>query len=123
MKKQSGLSMVGFIVVSVLVIAIAIIGMKVTPSVIEYFTILKTIKTLASSSEGQGTVADIRKSFEKRASVDDITSVTAADLDVSKEGNQVVISFEYSKKINLIGNVSLCIDFAGNSSGSKRIIE
>ena len=122
-RKQGGISLIGLILVSIILIGVALVGIKVTPSIIEYFTIVKNIKVIASGIEGQGTVAEIRKAYDKKAEVDDTPSVTGADLDISKEGNQVVISFEYSKKINLAGNVSLCIDYAGNTSGKNRAIE
>jgi hypothetical protein len=120
-KQQRGLSLIGLILVSAVVIGVAVIGMKVMPSVIEYFTIMKHIKTIANSNPT--TVADVRKAYENQSTVDETPSLTAADLDVTKEGNQLVISFEYAKKIHIAGNVSILIDYAGSSSGSKRPIE
>jgi len=122
-KKQSGLSLLGLILVSALLIAAALVGIKVAPSVIEYYSITKAIKTIAAGPEGRGTVADIRKAYDRHAQIDNLSSVTGADLDIGKEGNEVVISFEYAKKIQLVGNVSLCIDYAGSSSTSKRAID
>lgn len=117
-KQQSGLSLIGLILVSALVIGVALIGMKVAPSVIEYFTIMKHIKTIANS--GAATVAEIRNAYDRQAAVDGTPSITGADLEVTKEGGQIVISFEYAKKIPIAGNVSILIDYAGSSSGSKR---
>jgi hypothetical protein len=42
--------------------------------------------------------------------------VTGADLEISKDGGDTVISFAYTKKIPLFANVSLLIDFAASSS-------
>lgn len=120
-KQQSGLSLIGLILVSALVIGIAVVGMKVVPSVIEYYTIIRHIKTIANS--GAATVAEVRNAYDRQASVDATPSITGADLEVTKEGNQLVISFEYTKKIPITGNVSILIDYAGSSSGSKRLPE
>jgi hypothetical protein len=120
-KQQSGLSLIGLILVSALVIGIAVVGMKVVPSVIEYYTIIRHIKTIANS--GAATVAEVRNAYDRQASVDATPSITGADLEVTKEGNQLVISFEYTKKIPIAGNVSILIDYAGSSSGSKRLPE
>lgn len=117
MKKQKGLSLIGLLLVSTVLIVVAVLGMKVAPHVIEYFTIMKHVKAIAASGEGQGSVADVRKAYERRAVVEDTPSVGPKDLDISKEGNQLVISFAYEKKIHLFHNVSLCINFEGNSSG------
>ena len=88
---------------------------------IEYYTVLKHIKTIANS--GATTVAEVRSAYDRQASVDETPSITGADLEVTKEGNQLVIAFEYAKKIHIAGNVSICIDYAGSSSGSKRPTE
>ena len=121
MKNQLGLSLIGMILVSAVVIGVAIVGMKVAPSVIEYFTVLKHIKTIAGS--GASTVAEVRRAYDNQSVVDETPSVTGADLDITKEGNQLVIDFEYAKKIHIAGNVSILIDYAGSSSGSKRQID
>lgn len=121
MKGQKGLSLIGMLLVSAVVIGIAVVGMKVVPSVIEYYTIVKHVKTIAGS--GAATVAELRNAYDRQATVDETPSITGADLDITKEGNQVVIYFEYSKKIHIAGNVSILIDYAGSSSGSKRSIE
>jgi len=114
-KTQRGLSLIGLILIGALVAAAAMVLIKVAPAVIEYYTILKNVKAVVQSGETQGTVADIRKAYDRRATVDDITSVGAQDLDIGKSGGQVVISFAYAKKIPLFGNVSICLDFEGSS--------
>jgi hypothetical protein len=120
-KQQRGLSLISLILVSAVVIGVAVVGMKVAPSVIEYFTVVRHIRTIANS--GVSTVAEVRSAYDRQASVDDTPSITGADLEITKEGNQIVISFEYAKKIHIAGNVSICIDYAGSSSGSKRPVE
>jgi len=120
-KQQRGLSLIGLILVSAVVIGVAVIGMKVTPSIIEYYTVINHIKTIAHS--GAATVAEVRNAYDRLATVDETPSISGADLDVTKEGNQLVISFEYAKKIQIAGNVSICIDYAGSSSGSKRRVD
>lgn len=115
-KQQRGLSLIGLILVSAVVVGLAVVGMKVAPTVIEYFTILKHVKTIANS--GVSTVAEVRRAYDRMASADYTESITGADLEVSKEGNDIVISFAYPKKIHIAGNVSICIDYAGSSRGS-----
>jgi hypothetical protein len=120
MKKQQGMTLISLILIGALVIGVAIVAIKTAPSVVEYFSILKVIKAIDASGELKGSsVADIRKSFDKRVYIDDVKSISGADLDISKDGNDIVIAFEYAKKIPIAGNVSLCIDYSGSSSSSK----
>lgn len=121
MRKQQGLSLIGLIFVSVIVIGVAVVGMKVAPSIIEYYTIVKHIKATAGS--GATSVAEVQKVYDRFAEVDETPSIKGADLEITKEGNQIIISFEYAKKIHIAGNVSICIDYSSSSSGSKKTIE
>jgi hypothetical protein len=41
--------------------------------------------------------------------------IKANDLDITKEGDKIVISYAYQKKIPILDNVSLVIDFAGTT--------
>jgi hypothetical protein len=118
MHRQRGVTFFGMIVVAIIVVFVALLGLRVAPAYIEYFSVKKAVTGIAASPEGKGTVADIRKAFDRRAQIDDITVISAADLDISKEGGDVVISFAYPKKVPLFSNVSLYFDFAGSSSTS-----
>lgn len=117
MGKQRGLTLVSLIVVCVLLILVGLVVVKVAPEVIEYGAIVKDIKATAQDpATRSASVAEIRRNFDKRKSIDNVTAVSGADLDITKEGNDVVIAFSYSKKIPLTGPVSLLIDFEGSSA-------
>jgi hypothetical protein len=90
--------------------------MRVVPDVIEYTKIVSDIKATAQDpSLKQASVADVRKSYERRAIVDQISAITPMDLDVSRNGNTLVLSFAYRKEIHLAGPVSLVIDFEAST--------
>lgn len=113
---QRGLGMMGIMMVCIVLVLGAIGGLKVAPAYIEYGQVKKAVAGVAGGPDARGTVADIRKAFDKRAQVDDIQAVGGADLEITKEGGQVVISFAYQKKVPLFGNVSILFDFAGSSN-------
>lgn len=114
-RRQRGFSMTTFIVIAVIGVFGAIGGMMVGPSYMEYGKIKKAVAVVAA--EGRtGTVGEVRKAFDRRAQVDDINVISGTDLEVTKEGGEVVVSFAYSKKVALFSNVSLLIEFAGASN-------
>jgi len=114
-RRQRGLSMAVFLVVAAILVIGAIGGMMVGPAYMEYAKIKKAVAAVAL--EGRATsVAEVRKAFDRRAQIDDIDVISSQDLDVSKEGGEVVISFAYSKKVPLVSNISLLIEFAGASN-------
>lgn len=116
MNKQRGLALSSLIFWCIGIALVALIGMKVVPSVMEYQTVLKTVKTVANEAGSQSTVADIRKSFSRYDEVNDFPSISAEDLEITKVGGEVVVSFSYEKRIPLFANVSLVIDYAGSSN-------
>lgn len=115
MKKQKGLSLVAMTIVGILVALALLVGAKVLPSVTEYYSIKQSVLAIVKDpSLRSGTVSDLRKAFEKRAETQSITSLNSSDLDISKDGGELIIGFSYSPKIHLIANVSLVLDFQGS---------
>lgn len=119
LKKQRGLSLISLIFVAGVLIMVALLGMKVFPEYMEYFTTLQNVKATAQDPGLRGaSVAQIRGAYLKRLQVQGGGMVGPDDLDISKEGSEVVISFAYSKKIHLFSNVNLLIDFEGTSASN-----
>jgi hypothetical protein len=103
--------------VTTLVVVVGILGMKVVPEVIEYFKIVQAVKAVAGDPAAKaGSVADVRRAYERRSIIDQIQSVSPSDLDVTKDGNNIVLSFAYTKRIRMFGPVSVLIDFEGSSN-------
>ena len=114
--RQLGLSLGGLIFGSVVLIFVALLGLKVGPKYMEYFTIKDAITAIANS--GESSPAEIRKSFDLRQAIDNMPSVKPSDLVISTESGRVVISVTYRKEIPLFANVGLYIDFQASSSDS-----
>jgi len=115
MKYQKGVSLSGLLVWGFIIIMVALLGLKVAPEVIDYYKIKKIVASTAANASGK-TVPEIRTIFGKYAEVDHIKTITAADLDISKDGNEVVIGFAYESRVPLFLNVSLLIDFESSSA-------
>jgi hypothetical protein len=113
---QKGLSLVVLILVLVALAVVALFGMKVFPSYLEYRSAKGAIEAIARDNPG-ASPNDVRRSFESRATIDDVNSVKASDLEIAKEGNAVAISFAYRKEVPLFRNVGLYIDYAARAGG------
>jgi len=111
--RQTGVSIMALIVGLFVLIIVAIFGMKVLPSFMEYRTAKQTIQII--SKQPNASVADIKKAFEARATIDGIDAVKPNDLEITKEGNEIVVGFSYRKEIPLFGGMGLYIDYAANS--------
>ena len=110
--KQTGLSLSSLLWWSVILVFVAILGLKVAPFYLEYYSVKKNLTVIAKEAATQGAdLNQIRTSFVKRAQIDNITSVTSKDIRITKESGRVFLNVDYSVKIPLIANVSLYIDF------------
>jgi hypothetical protein len=114
-KQQHGVSLMGLIMALFVVVILALFGMKIIPSFLEYRTAKTAIELIARSAQNPN---DARRAFDNRAAIDNISSVKPTDLEISREGNQLVIAFAYRKEVTLFGPVGLYIDYSANSKGN-----
>jgi len=119
MKKQRGIALTGVIFWGMIVAAVIMLAVKVLPDVVDYYKIKKSVKSTAINATGK-TVAQIREVYGKYAEVENVKEITPADLDITKEGGEVVISFAYERRIPLFYNISLLINFGGTSAGHDK---
>ena len=115
MRYQRGVTLSGLLVWGIVIAIVAILGMRVVPDVIDYYKIRKIAASTAMNAGGK-TVPEIRAIFDRYADVDSIQTIKGTDLDISKEGDAVIVAFAYEKRIPLFLNVSLLIDFQGSSA-------
>jgi hypothetical protein len=94
------------------------VALKILPVYKENMAIKTTLSAMASDSILQnGEKWEIRKSFNERADIDNISSVNGGDLEIDKEDGRIVLGIAYSVKTPLFANISLYIDF--NESSGK----
>lgn len=114
--RQQGVSITGLIIVLAVVGFFAVLGLKIVPTVTEYSAIKNAIVT----AKGAGsTPNEIRNSFDKQASVAYIDSISGKDLDITKDGDETVVSFAYDKKIPIVGPASLLIEYSGTTAKKR----
>ncbi|GIZ51069.1 hypothetical protein NCCP691_10830 [Noviherbaspirillum aridicola] len=108
-----GFSLGGFLFVIIIVALLAVLGMKVVPTVIEYAAIKKAIVTAKNAGT---TPREIQDSFEKQRTTAYIDSVTGKDLEIVKTGDGYDVSVAYQKKIELVGPASLVLDYEASTA-------
>jgi hypothetical protein len=114
--RQFGVSFPVVFLIGVVLALAAVGAMKIAPAYSDFLTAKKAIVAIAAGEGRTGSVTEIRKAFDRRSAIDNISVVTPGELEISKDGGEVVISFAYAKKIPLFANVSLLIDFAASTA-------
>ena len=109
--RQRGLSFFGLLFVGSLLAMAGVIVAQIVPTAIEYQAVAKA----ANKAREGNTVAEVRSIFDKAAAIDNISSISGKDLDVSKEGDKIVVSFAYQREIHLFGPGYLTLKYTGRS--------
>ena len=113
-RRQRGITLFGLLFWAVVVGAVAVLLMKLFPAINEYRTIQGMVNAVAKS--GASSVPEVRAAFDQRKTVEyGVESISSRDLEITKDNEQIVISFAYDKEIELVDPVFLVIKFKGHS--------
>jgi len=112
MRRQKGLTLSGFLMWSVVAIFAALLLFKIGPPYLEFMTIQANLKAVANDPEGRSGVRRIVEDlFDRRSAIENITSVKARDIIITKSGDSVVLSFEYTVCVPIVFNIRACMDY------------
>ncbi len=117
MGRQRGITLIGLIFLLAIFGMLAVLGMKVVPTFLEYQSIKRAIN---SAKVNAVTVRDVQTAFDKQANVGYIDAIAGKDLVIVKNGSDFDVSFAYDKKIPLVGPASLLLEYEGSTVTGTR---
>lgn len=111
-RAERGITLIGLLLWAIVVAFVALIIVRVLPTINEYSTILRAVQNIAKADAGN--VAAVRAAFEKQKEVEySISSIGGKDLQVTKENDKLVVRFAYDKEVELFSPVFLLIKYRG----------
>jgi archaellum component FlaF (FlaF/FlaG flagellin family) len=110
--RQRGMSIWVLMYIAATLVGVGAIGMQAFPSYVEF----QAAKKALAKAKERTTVVEVRNAFDRAAEVDNITSVTGKDLEVTKQGENVVVSFAYQKEFHMFGPAWFTLKYAANSN-------
>ena len=110
--QQRGISLISLLIVGVVLAFGGVVGAQVVPTLLEYQAIMKAVNKVAAQG---GTVGEIRTSFDKAQNIENFKAIGPKDLEISKNGDKVIVSFAYQKEIHLGGPAYLLLKYSGAS--------
>ncbi|MFO1396637.1 MAG: DUF4845 domain-containing protein [Burkholderiales bacterium] len=113
---QRGMSIIGFLFVVAVVIVVALVGFRMVPAYIEWYTIQKALDAAVADAGNDPSLNNIRKAMERKLSADYADAVSAKDVNVVKNGNTITAQVSWQKVLPMVGNVSILIDFDAQAS-------
>ena len=115
-RQQSGLSMTGFLFVAAVVVVCVMLGFRVTPAFIEYYSVQKALEQALADTKDLNSTPEIRAAFQKRVDAGYIESVGGRDIEVLKTRNEVTASVSWTRKLPLVSNASLLLEFDASAT-------
>ena len=109
--KQRGISFVTLIFILAVLGGVGAMVLQALPSFLEYQAALKAINKAKDGT----TVVEIRNAFDRAADIDNISTIRGKDLTITKNGEQVVVSFAYDKEFHMFGPAYLLLKYTGSS--------
>jgi Tfp pilus assembly protein PilV len=114
--QQRGVSMIGFLFVAAVVVVVAMLGFRVTPAYIEQYSIQRALEQALIDAKDLNSAAEVRAAFQKRADAGYIESVNAKDIEVTKTRNEITASVSWTRKLHLVANASLFLEFEATAT-------
>ena len=113
---QGGLTILGFLFVAAVVVSCAMIGFRVAPSYIEFYSVQKALKRSLEETADFATPTELRNKFQRFADSGYIESVRGADVQMQKAGNEITAYVSWTRTLPLVANVSLLLDFDASAT-------
>ena len=109
--RQRGISFLGLVFVGSVLAITGVIAAQVFPTFVEYQSVDKAVQ----KASGGNSVAEVRRLFDRAAEVDNIASINSRDLEVTKDGDKIIVKYAYQREIHLAGPAYLTLKYAGRS--------
>jgi hypothetical protein len=100
---------------------VGLMAAKLMPAYLEWMSVRKILAAMEGAGETKGTVGEMRRSYEKRNAIENVTSVRGDDLEITKEGGEATITATWSVRIHMVYNINACLDFTASTSGGSNV--
>jgi hypothetical protein len=114
--QQRGLTMIGFLFVTTVVVVCVMLVFRVTPAYIEYYSVQKALEQSLTDAKDLNSAADIRAAFQRRVDSGYIESVNGRDVEITKSKNEITASASWTRKLPLVANASLLLEFEASAT-------
>lgn len=114
-RRQRGLGLIGLLCTGVVLGALLMMGLRSVPAITEFMAVKRIVAVLADEGDTGRSDADLRASFDRRGQIDDIISVSGADLHIRRDSGRTVVEVDYVRVVPMVHRLSLQIDFHASS--------
>ncbi len=109
--KQRGITFIGLVILVAFIGLFVYAGIRLTPIYLEYFEVVKAFDGIKAEAGGSVSPQAIRVELQKRFDVDDVKSLEARDVEITKDGNAWTIHAAWTAETPFVSNVSFLLHF------------
>ena len=114
---QRGLTIFGFLLVAAVVVIFAMVGFRVVPSYIEYYSVKKSLEdTMRSGNVDPNNLQAFRAELARRLQTSYVENVKANDAVVQRVGNQISAELAWERRLHMFGNAYILLEFEVTST-------
>ena len=109
---QQGLTILGFILVAAVVIIFAMVGFRVVPSYVEYYSVKKSLDdTMRSGNVDPNNQQAFRAELARRLQTSYVENVKSTDAVLTRNGSQLVAELAWERRLHMFGNAYILLEF------------
>ena len=111
--RQSGITLIGFMILLLVLAFFAYMGMKLVPSYIEYFGVKKAMSQIGATASPQSDLESLRRdlSFKMGFQYVDDSTIQPKDVTLDRSNNGAVLHVDYDKRIHFLYNIDFLLHF------------
>jgi hypothetical protein len=113
MRKQRGVTTIGWIFLLVPVAIVLYAAIRVTPEYLNYYKVIQALKETATQLKGDEAVsqASIRNAIERRFDTGYVDEPKVSEIEIAKGDTGWTMTADYEKPVPLFGNLYMLMIF------------
>lgn len=112
MKRQKGMTAVGWVFVLLLIMVFAIVGIRLFPMYMDSFNVSTSMESLITDPQARGKSAiQIRTLLMKRLDINMVKDVDTQNVTISRNRYGITLEVEYEARRPLFGNLYLVLAY------------
>jgi hypothetical protein len=109
--RQRGMTFLGLLILVAFVGLFVYAGLRLTPVYLEYMKVAKAMESLRAEGGAGVDPRTLRLALEKRFDIDDVESISARDVEITREGSNLVVRAAWERTTDFVANVGFIVTF------------
>lgn len=116
-KNQQGITVLSLLTVGILVVIVAVVGMRVVPAYINYMQVVSAVDSLKHTDLLENQSANlvntlaVRRKLINQLYINGVKEVKSKDINFVRENNALTVQVKYDVVVKIAGNFYILIKF------------